>query len=374
MRIVHLADLHLGFRAYHRLTDRGINRREADVFAAFREALDRTAALQPDAVLVAGDVFHVPRPSNYALVQSQAELLRFRQKCAAPVVMIAGNHESVRSADNRCILELLTAVPGVQVVTENPEAVTLANGQVRVVGLPHNSLSRLNTIDLRPDPQVPYNVLMLHGTVDSSRINDYGGYDVPADLLELPWDYVACGHYHTYTHLGRHAYYAGAIERTSNNIWQEATEAKGFVLFDLVSHQAHFQTLHKPRPTLDLPTVDAFGKDVAALNQELAANVAAADITDKLVRQKILNLPKSQQARLDARQIRQWQTQAVHYLLDARPPTATLSEAIAPDIAASQGLTATVAEYLRQRELPKDLDRLHFVERGLAYLAQTEES
>ncbi|MFQ3679013.1 MAG: exonuclease SbcCD subunit D, partial [Pseudanabaenaceae cyanobacterium] len=321
MRIVHLADLHLGFRAYHRLTDRGINRREADVFAAFREALDRTAALQPDAVLIAGDVFHVPRPSNYALVQAQTELFRFRQKCAAPVVMIAGNHESVRSADNRCILELLTAVPGVQVVTENPEAVTV--GSLRVVCLPHNSLPRLQTIDLRPDPQAPHNVLMLHGTVDSNRINDYGGYDVPADLLTLPWDYVACGHYHTYTHLGNHAYYAGAIERTSNNIWQEANEDKGFVLFDLTRHQAHFQRLHKPRPTLDLPILDALGKDVATLNQDLAANVAAVDITDKLVRQRIVNLPKSQQAQLDARLLRQWQAQAVHYLLDARPPTPT---------------------------------------------------
>ncbi|MGQ9865819.1 MAG: metallophosphoesterase family protein [Pseudanabaenaceae cyanobacterium] len=366
MRIVHLADLHLGFRAYHRLTDRGINRREADVFAAFREALDRIAELQPAAVLIAGDVFHVPRPSNYALVQSQAELFRFRQKCAAPVILIAGNHESVRSADNRCILELLRAVPGVQAVTENPEAVTV--GDLRVVCLPHNSLSRLQTIDVRPDPQALYNVLMLHGTVDSNRINDYGGYDVPANLLELPWDYVACGHYHTHTHLGRYAYYAGAIERTSNNIWQEANEDKGFVEFDLAHHQARFHALHKPRPTLDLPPIDAFGKDVTTLNQELAANVAAVDITDKLVRQRIVNLPKSQQAQLDARLLRQWQTQAVHYLLDARPPNLSPTAAIASSCP-HQGLTAIVEDYLRQRELPTDLNREDFVQRGLSYLA-----
>jgi hypothetical protein len=31
LRLVHLADLHLGYRQYQRLTPRGINQREADV-------------------------------------------------------------------------------------------------------------------------------------------------------------------------------------------------------------------------------------------------------------------------------------------------------------------------------------------------------
>ena len=33
MRLVHLSDLHLGFRQYQRLTPAGINQREADVGA-----------------------------------------------------------------------------------------------------------------------------------------------------------------------------------------------------------------------------------------------------------------------------------------------------------------------------------------------------
>ena len=62
MRLVHLADLHLGFRQYQRLTPAGINQREADVAGTFRRALDRVIALRPDLVLVAGDVFHTVRP------------------------------------------------------------------------------------------------------------------------------------------------------------------------------------------------------------------------------------------------------------------------------------------------------------------------
>ena len=70
MKIDHLADLHLGFRAYHRVTPRGINVREADVADAFRRAVARTVELRPDLVLIAGDVFHTVRPSNASIARA----------------------------------------------------------------------------------------------------------------------------------------------------------------------------------------------------------------------------------------------------------------------------------------------------------------
>ena len=36
MRLVHLSDLHLGYRQYQRLTPGGVNQREADVATTFR--------------------------------------------------------------------------------------------------------------------------------------------------------------------------------------------------------------------------------------------------------------------------------------------------------------------------------------------------
>ena len=67
MKIAHLADLHLGYRAYHRITSRGVNQREADVAEAFRRAVARVVEARPDLVLVAGDIFHTVRPTNTAL-------------------------------------------------------------------------------------------------------------------------------------------------------------------------------------------------------------------------------------------------------------------------------------------------------------------
>jgi DNA repair exonuclease SbcCD nuclease subunit len=70
MRLVHTADLHLGYRAYHRTNASGINIREADVARVFRELLDRTAKIAPDLFLIAGDIFHTVRPSNAAIADA----------------------------------------------------------------------------------------------------------------------------------------------------------------------------------------------------------------------------------------------------------------------------------------------------------------
>src|SRR5882757_4369042 len=98
MRIAHLADLHLGFRAYHRLGAGGINARERDVAQAFRNALDSIIASKPDLIVIAGDVFHSVRPSNSAIADAFRQFMRLRTALPhTPIVLIAGDHDSPRS-------------------------------------------------------------------------------------------------------------------------------------------------------------------------------------------------------------------------------------------------------------------------------------
>ena len=52
MRLVHLSDLHLGFRQYQRLTPTGINQREADVAATASRAVAQIIACAPDLIVV----------------------------------------------------------------------------------------------------------------------------------------------------------------------------------------------------------------------------------------------------------------------------------------------------------------------------------
>lgn len=77
MRIVHFSDTHLGFSAYSKIDPSdGVNAREKDFYNAFRQAVDKAIELKPDAVVHAGDLFDVPRPTNRAIVFAQEQLIR----------------------------------------------------------------------------------------------------------------------------------------------------------------------------------------------------------------------------------------------------------------------------------------------------------
>src|ERR1043165_6771153 len=108
MRLAHLADPHLGFRQFHRLTERGRNQREVDVATAFTRAVDGVIAERPDVVVIAGDLFHAVRPTNSAILHAVREFGRLQRALPdMPIVVIAGNHDTPRSSDTTSIFGLL---------------------------------------------------------------------------------------------------------------------------------------------------------------------------------------------------------------------------------------------------------------------------
>src|SRR6185312_14268114 len=111
VKLAHLADLHLGFRQFDRQTPRGGNQREADVAEAFRRAVDDLLVQRPDLIVLAGDIFHSVRPTNPAILYLFQQLHRLRAGLPdAPIVMIAGEHDTPRSAETRSILPLYAAL------------------------------------------------------------------------------------------------------------------------------------------------------------------------------------------------------------------------------------------------------------------------
>ncbi|HLU24077.1 MAG TPA: DNA repair exonuclease [Longimicrobiales bacterium] len=265
MLLAHLADLHLGYRAYHRLAPGGINARERDVALAFRAALDRIIELGADLVLVAGDVFHTVRPSNAAIADAFRQFVRLRASLpGAPVVIIAGNHDSPRAVETGSILRLFAEIPGVHVVDDRARRVYLEALDTSVLCLPHNALAGGEAVAMEPDPEAGTNILMLHGTVTGGGaeeklrfVSEYGGAKVEAtEIRPERWDYVALGHYHIATELAPNMWYAGGIERTSTNIWEEAETEKGFLTYDLGKRRATFHPI-PTRPVVDLPRLSA---------------------------------------------------------------------------------------------------------------------
>lgn len=331
MRIAHIADLHLGFRAYHRLTPRGVNVREADVAAAFQQAVGEVVALRPDVVLVAGDVFHTVRPSNTAIAAAFRQFSVLAERLpGVPVVLIAGNHDSPRSADTGNILTLFREIEGIVVVAEDAETVRLPGLEASVLCLPHNVLARSEALPaLEPDPTVRTNLLMLHGTVAGATaeekiryVSEYGGVAVEDTVLGPErWDYVALGHYHIATELTPNMWYAGGIERTSTNIWAEAEGEKGWLLFDTETRRADFHPV-ATRAVLDLPRFSARGLTAAEVDERIQAAVEAVPggIEAKILRLVVSDLPRVVARELNHRRIRDYKAEALHFHLDARPP------------------------------------------------------
>ncbi|HKH93191.1 MAG TPA: metallophosphoesterase, partial [Gemmatimonadaceae bacterium] len=142
LRLVHLADLHLGYRQYQRLTPRGINQREADVAQSFTRALDRVIEIAPDVVLIGGDVFHQVRPTNTAILHAYLQFARLRAALPrAEIVMVAGNHDTPRSAETGCILRLFVPL-GIHVVEAEPRGLEFPSLDLSVLAVADNQHAR----------------------------------------------------------------------------------------------------------------------------------------------------------------------------------------------------------------------------------------
>ena len=142
MKLAHLADLHLGFRQYERQTPRGGNQREADVAEAFRRAVDDLVAQRPDLIVLAGDIFHSVRPTNPAILFLFQQIQRLRAGLPdAPIVMIAGNHDTPRSVETGTILRLYEAL-GVDVVVDQARRLTFPKLDCGVLAVPHQALAQ----------------------------------------------------------------------------------------------------------------------------------------------------------------------------------------------------------------------------------------
>lgn len=371
MRVVHIGDPHLGYRAYNRVNREGVNAREADVFAAFKRALAKTVELDPGLILIAGDLFHVVRPSNLTIQHTFREFAALRSKTDAPVVIIGGNHDSPRAADTGCILDLLTNLPGIHVAHSEYVQVTLDNINTSVFCLCHRALPHINSLRIEPDPSSKFNVLLAHGTVEGVIRRAYDVYEISrAQVISDAWDYVAFGHYHVFEQLAPNAFYAGSLEFTSTNIWSETAREKGFIEFDLAERRLLEFHRVPTREVIDLRKVDAAGLSAEELNTVIRRRLegVSGGHGNKIIRLVVENVHRGVQADLDYALVRRVRAEALHLELVLRPPGAAGRAAATGDRAAVRTLEEEWDEFARACQLPPGVDRDAFTNLGRDYL------
>lgn len=204
-RLLHLADLHLGW------TPKGLPRelayevrRERD--ALLGQAIDLAIAERVDLVVVAGDLFESYRPDSALVASTLRELERARE-AGIELLTLPGNHDELTYANSVYRLEA-ARWPGVLVTRPDPGPVAslnLAGARVEVAGLAYVGGVTPVEAPLRafPHQRGDLTLAVFHGTLvpPSVRPGDLfgSGRSLPIDqraLEQAGFDYVALGHIH----------------------------------------------------------------------------------------------------------------------------------------------------------------------------------
>ncbi len=386
VRIAHLADPHLGIRQYHRQTAGGINQREADVANAFRAAVDGVIAERPDVVLVAGDLFHSVRPGNAAIIFAFRQFQRLREALPdAPIVLIAGNHDTPRSAETGSIFGLFEGM-GIDVAASDARRFDYPQLDLSVLAVPHQALIGAERPALRAAGAARRQVLVLHGDIEgvvpsTPGVQEYGGAVVTAPELGAEgWSYVALGHYHVQREVAPRSWYAGALDYVSSNAWGELKEeaergvsGKGWLLVDPDTGSVSPRLVPAPRRFLDLEPIAGTGLSPAELDEIIAARLCAAPggLKDSVVRLVVRDVPRHVARALDHTALRTLRAEALHLQLDIRRPEINRTVGVgAPG--RRQTLPQLVEGYLERRPLPAEIDRKEFVALGVDLVETAE--
>ncbi len=289
MRILHLADIHIGVENYGRpateadleampeyfapgvdrkRTYLGLSTRLLDFLVALDEVVEYATQNDVDLVLFAGDAYKSRDPS-------QTHQREFARRIATlvnrdiPVFLLTGNHDIAHSLGRATALEIFPTLGVKQVhVAERMETFTVEtrSGPLQIVALPWirrgallqrdehrgatiEELARYIESDLTErilaeaqtlDPTIPA-ILAAHvtvaGAVTSSERSMMLGrdYSLQRSSVGLPsFDYVALGHIHKHQQLGDHppVVYPGSLQRVD---FSEEGDDKGFCLVEIDS-------------------------------------------------------------------------------------------------------------------------------------------
>ncbi|MDR2700646.1 MAG: DNA repair exonuclease [Nitrososphaerota archaeon] len=279
---VHVSDLHLGYSQY------GLEVRRQDFDNAFAELVDRTLELKPDFMIIAGDLFHQPRPTNITLENTIRSFKRLKD-AQIPVLTVDGSHDSAPNTITGTILYPLDSAGLIYHLPRHDGACWRKQDCCYVYGIP-NYHTRHKTRETLPrfmieNPPTPvddvYNIFVLHGAVDLPRVKPpYIEAELTPEMLPSGFHYYAAGHIHErFSTKFKDGYlvYSGCIETAS---YDEAKYSKGFNYVQVGENgecQIEQMALSSPRQFIILDENDFSGMSPAKITEMVTQMVKDVD-------------------------------------------------------------------------------------------------
>lgn len=338
IRLLHLADIHIGMENYGRLDPAtGLNSRVVDFLRRFDEAIDYALENEVDLVIFSGDAYKTRNP-NSTYQREFAKRIKSLSDAGIPTVLLVGNHDlpSAESQAESIDIFKTLEVPNVIVArAEKLHRIETKHGPVQVVAIPYPLRSRLlaheefrgktireidqaveymitkniQTLAEHLDQKIPA-ILTAHLTVSEAEQGSETRVMLGRDVVILKsvlanpaFDYVALGHIHKHQDVnpGYHppVVYSGSLERID---FGEEKEDKGFVVAEIERGQTSYKFIKvKARPFL---TIRAEAKEPDPM-EKILAQIARrkAEVKDAVVRVQIQTTPESEPL-IDEKRIR----------------------------------------------------------------------
>ena len=359
MRIVHIADSHLGYSAYSKLSLNGVNQREEDIYNAFDQVVDFSLnppdGIRPNFVIHAGDLCDSVRPPNRTIAFALSRLLKL-SKQGIKVILISGNHETPRLNQTGHIFRIFESIKGVHsLYKEETSQLEFVEQHVplRFCCLPHfkdqkNFLDQLYAVE--PEKS-RINILLVHAGIEGMSEFRFGSVNeriVPAEYLTTSWDYMAFGHLHRHVEVNERVCYPGAIERFS---FKEADEHPGFVVLDIKNKNEIIKSFVylKTRP------METWKLDCSGISAENLMNILKGKLknaSNKIVRVDLNRIERDSYSCLDFNSIRILSSNCLHFELR---PTFPEEKRVEVPSARIISLESELDEFIASQEINKEI-------------------
>ena len=314
MLISHISDIHLGYAQFN------LQEREEDLYEVFGEAIEKSISERVKAIILAGDIFHNPKPNGAAIIKLARELKKLKEK-SIPVFFVLGEHDISRSNDvplpylfhNLGLARRLKPDSPIQIENlliygfNKERRSNIDNGLIR----PFRKLESIMKNDAQKHAVQNHwlkKILVLH-----QGLNDFNKFagEIFSNDLPVGFDYYAMGHYHD--HIERRfptlneglVAYPGSIDLGHNEVISDVE--KGFLLVDLseVSEtvNTHWIKLEKRRHQFEYPIEYSDLDDkLGSILQEsiqyskkpvIDLKISGEDIDPKILSRQLLRLETS---------------------------------------------------------------------------------
>jgi DNA repair exonuclease SbcCD nuclease subunit len=274
MKLIHIADTHLGLAAFSRLDpESGMNMREKQIYDNFLKAVDEIIQQKPGVLVHAGDLFDTVKPKTRAYT-TVLEALERLHAAGIPVIIIAGNHSMVKTRYTTSPYEVLGYHPS-QVTAAYKFRYEKFEWQDTVFHLIPNMLrveDYRTAFDKIEFSGKHHNVLVTHGLatqIKDKRLATVAEHELDSTILSENFDYIALGHYHRQCQITDNAWYSGSTEFLT---YGEIKDDKGGLVVDTAKHEVrHLDLPHTPMA--DLGTIKCQGVHPGDITDEIIARV-----------------------------------------------------------------------------------------------------